>query len=161
MKHKTYFKDKTNNKSDDEIRLFKQSKNKKWTFQNKHHKKSVYLQAVTKDIEQSKTVTPRKIRTNLSKYEKVAVKDLSKRDDIIFTNAHQGGAVVITDVKDYIAEAKSQLNDSENYKVFAKDRTTTNSGLVDQTINRFKNEQLINKNIANRLKNQSPRTTQL
>ena len=89
------------------------------------------------------------------------MKDLSKRDDIIFTNAHQGAAVVITDVKDYIAEAKSQLNDSENYKVFAKDRTTTNSGLVDQTINRFKNEQLINKNIANRLKNQSPRTTQL
>ena len=89
------------------------------------------------------------------------MKDLSKRDDIIFTNAHQGGAVVITDVKDYIAEAKSQVNDSENYKVFAKDRTTTNSGLVDQTINRFKNEQLINKNIANRLKNQSPRTTQL
>ena len=69
--------------------------------------------------------------------------------------------MVITDVKYYIAEAKSQLNDSENYKVFAKDRTTTNNGLVDQTINRFKNEQLINKNIANGLKNQSPRTTQL
>ena len=47
-----------------------------------------------KDIEQSKTVTPRQIRPNLSKDEKVALKDLSKRDDII-TNADKVGAVVI------------------------------------------------------------------
>ena len=47
-----------------------------------------------KDLEQSKTVTPRQIRPNLSKDEKVALKDLSKWDDII-TNADKGGAVVI------------------------------------------------------------------
>ena len=66
-----------------------------------------------KDLEQSKTVTPRQIRPNLSKDEKVALKDLSKWDDII-TNADKGGAVVIMDVNDYIREAKYQLNDPRN-----------------------------------------------
>ena len=30
-----------------------------------------------------------------------------------------------------------KLNDSKNYKVLAKDPTTTNNDLVNQTINRF------------------------
>ena len=65
-------------------------------------------------MEQSKTVPPRKIRWNLSKDEKVALKDLSKRHDIIITNAGKGGAVVVMDLNDYIREAKRQLNDPRN-----------------------------------------------
>ena len=64
------------------------------------------------------------------------------------------------DVNDYTREAKRQLNDSKNYKVLAKDPTTTNNDLVNQTIDRFTKEQLINENIANGLKNPSPRTPQ-
>ena len=71
-----------------------------------------------------------------------------------------GGAVVIMDVNDYIREAKRQLNDSKNYKVLAKDPTTINNDLVNQTIDRSTKEQLINENIANGLKNPSPRTPQ-
>ena len=71
------------------------------------------------------------------------------------------GAVVIMDVNHYIREAKIQLNDLENYKVLAKDLTTTSNDLVNQTIDRFTEEQLINENIANGLKNPSPRTPQL
>ena len=159
IKLKAYFKDTPNNKNDDESRLFKQNKKKKWTHNN-HHRINTYVEAVKKDIEQSKTVTARKLRPNLSKDEKVALKDLSKRDDIIITNADKGGAVVIMDVNDYIREAKRQLNDSKNYKVLAKDPTTTNNDLVNQTIDRFTKEQLINENIANGLKNTSPRTLQ-
>ena len=70
------------------------------------------------------------------------------------------GAVVIMDVNDYIREAKRQLNDSKNYKVLAKDPATTNNNIVNQTIDRFTKEQLINENIANGLKNPSPRTPQ-
>ena len=103
-------------------------------------------------MEQSKTVPPRKIRSNLSKDGKVALKDLSKRHDIIITNADKGGAVVIMDINDYIREAKRQLNDPRNYKVLAKDPTTTNNDLINQTIDRFTKEQLINENIANGLK---------
>ena len=90
----------------------------------------------------------KKIRSNFSKDEKVALKDLSKRADIIITNAD-----------DYIREANHQLNDPRNYKVLAKDPTTTSNDLTNQTIDRF-TKQLINENIANGLKNPSPRTTQ-
>ena len=102
-----------NKKNDDENRLFKQNKNKKWTPPNNHHTTNTYIEAVKKDIKQSKTVPPRKIRSNFSKDEKVALKDLSKWDDII-TNADKGGAVVTMDVNDYIREAKYQLNDPRN-----------------------------------------------
>ena len=160
IKLKAYFKDMPNNKNDDESILFKQSKNKKWTPPNNHHTISTYVEAVKKYIEQIKTVTPRKIRPNLSKDEKLALKYLSRRDDIIVANADKGDAVVIMEVNDCVREAKSQQNDSKNYKVLVKDPATTNNNLVNQTINRFKKEQLINENIANELKNQSPRTPQ-
>ena len=87
-------------------------------------------------------------RSNFSKDEKVALKDLPKRADIIITNAD-----------DYIRKAKHQLNNPRNYKVLAKDPTTTSNDLTNQTIDRF-TKQLINENIANGLKNPSSRTTQ-
>ena len=61
IKLKAYFRDTPNKKNDDESRLFKQNKNKKWTPPNKHHTINTYVEAVKKDIEQSKTVTRRKI----------------------------------------------------------------------------------------------------
>ena len=61
--------------------------------------------------------------------------------------------MVTMDVNDYIREAKRQLNNSKNYKVLAKDPTTTNNNLVNQNIDRFTKEQLINENIANGLEN--------
>ena len=79
---------------------------------NNHPTINTYVEGLKKDIKQSKTVTPRKIRLNLSKDENVALKHLSKRDDIVIANADWGGAVVIMDVNDYDREAKRQLNDS-------------------------------------------------
>ena len=46
--------------------------------------------------------------------------------------------MVIMGVNGYIREAKRQLNDRKNYELFAKDPTTTNNDLVNQTIDRFK-----------------------
>ena len=96
------------------------TKPKKWTPPNNHHTINTYAEAVKKDIEQIKTVTPRKIKPNLSKDKKVALKGLSKRDDIIIINADKSGAVVIMDVNDYIREAKRQLNDSKITKFLIK-----------------------------------------
>ena len=62
IKLKAYFKDTPNNKNDDESRLFKQNKNKKWTPPNNHHIVNTYVEAAKKDIKQRKTVTPRKIQ---------------------------------------------------------------------------------------------------
>ena len=44
--------------------------------------------------------------------------------------------------------------------VLAEDPTATNNNLLNQTIDRFTKEQLINENIANGLKHPSPRTPQ-
>ena len=95
-----YFKDTPNNENDDESRLFKQNKNKKWTPLNNHHTTNTYVEAVEKDVRQTKIVTPRKIRPNLSKDEKIALKDLSKRDDTIINNAGKGGAAKHFSVND-------------------------------------------------------------
>ena len=91
---------------------------------------------------------------------KVALKDLSKRDDITITNAGKGGTVVIMDVNDSFREVKRQLSDSKSHKVLTRDPTTTNNDLVNQTIDRFIKEQFINENIADGLKNPSPRSPQ-
>ena len=133
-------------------------KTQKGTPPNNHHTINIYAGVAKKEIEQSKRVTQRKITSNLSKDEKVALKVLSKRDDIMITNVDEGNAEVIMEVNDYVREANCKLNDSKNYKVLAKDPTTTNNNLFNQTIDIFKKEQLINEYISNELKNQSSRT---
>ena len=77
----------------------------------------------------------------------------------MITNVDEGNAEVIMEVNDYVREANCKLNDSKNYKVLAKDPTTTNNNLLNQTIDIFKKEQLINEYISNALKNQSSRRT--
>ena len=78
---------------------------------NNHHTIKTYVEAVKKDIEESKTVPAKKMRPNLIKVEKIALKELSKRDKIFINNAEKSGTVVIMGVNDYIREAKRQLND--------------------------------------------------
>ena len=53
---------------------------------------------------------------NLTKGEQKALEELSKKDDIIITNADKEGAIVVMDIDRYISEAQRQLNDEKNYK---------------------------------------------
>ena len=59
--------------------------------------------------------------------ERGAVKELSKREDIIINNADKGGAVVIVDTNDYIKEAERQLDDKDNYHILLQDPTLDNN----------------------------------
>ena len=86
------------------------------------------------------------------------MKELSEREDIIITKADKGGAVVIVDVKDYIKEAERQLNNTENYRKLQEDPTATNMKLVNDTIERFKKQKLINEKVAEGLKRNDPKT---
>ena len=54
-------------------------------------------------------------KVNLTKGKQKALEELSKRDDIIITNADKGTAIVIMDTDKYISEAQCQLNDKNNY----------------------------------------------
>ena len=56
------------------------TKRRRWTPPNNHYAINTQVEAVKNNIEQSKTVSPRNIRPNLSKDEKVALKNLSKQD---------------------------------------------------------------------------------
>ena len=95
---------------------------------------------------------------NLTKSKRTRMKELSEREDIIITKADKGGAVVIVDVKDYIKEAERQLNNTENYRKLQEDPTATNMKLVNDTIERFKKQKLINEKVAEGLKRNDPKT---
>ena len=81
---------------------------------------------------------------HLAKLAIQSIKELIEREDIIVTKASKGGAAVIVDVKDHIKEAERQLNNTANYRKLQKDSTATNMKLVNDTIERFRNQKLIN-----------------
>ena len=58
----------------------------------------------------------KKLKSNLTYKEHVAMEGLAKRKDLIITNADKGGAVVIMDTDNYIKEANRQLSDKASYK---------------------------------------------
>ena len=69
-----------------------------------------------------------------------------------------GGAVVIVDVKDYIKVAERQLNNSKNNRKLEEDTTATNMKLLNDTIEKFKKQKLINEKVAEGLNRNVPKT---
>ena len=104
------------------------------------------------------TFKPKQPHPNLDKGEREAIKELSKSEDIIITDADKGGAVAVADMDDYIKEAERQLNDKGNYHILPQDPTLVNNSLVNQAIDRCKKEKLITDKIVDRLKTSDPRT---
>ena len=62
----------------------------------------------------------------MSKKEDDALRNLSKRDDIIIAKADKRGGVVIVDVDNYVQEANRQLDNKEFYKKLTIDTTEIN-----------------------------------
>ena len=100
----------------------------------------------------------KKLKSNLTYKEHTAMEELAKRKDFIITNADKGGAVVITDTDSYIKEANRQLSDKASYKQLTQDPTLQHNRMVNQTIERFKNEKLLPQKIADGLKITNPKT---
>ena len=108
IKLKAHFKSKE--KSDQEKQVEEKifTKRNEWTQPRTHHKVEIFIQAVTRDIHDSKR---NPLRTqNLSKGEHKALNDLQIRKDIIITHADKEGAVVIMDTEKYVYEVNRQLN---------------------------------------------------
>ena len=116
-----------------------------------------YIEATQRELEKEQTKMKEKPYNNLTKIERTSMKELSEREDIIITKADKGGAVVIVDVKDYIKEAERQLNNTKNYRKLQEDPTATNMKLVNDTIERFKKQKLINEKVAEDLKRNDPK----
>ena len=75
-----------------------------------HHTIEAFIEATNNEINEEIAHTKPPKYSNLSKGEQNALEDLQERDDIVIVNVDKGGAVVITDVTNYIEKAERQLN---------------------------------------------------
>ena len=96
-------------------------------------------------------------KLNLSKGKQKTIEELSKRKDIIITNSDNCGAVVILDIEKNIKEANCQLSDKHNFKTLQEDPMLQHSNLANNTIDRFKKENLLSKKLAEGLKSINPK----
>ena len=78
--------------------------------------------------------------------------------DLIITNADKGGALVIMNTDNYIKEDNQQLSHKASYKQLTQDPTLQHNRIVNQTIEKFKNQKLLPKKIADGLKVTNPKT---
>ena len=92
------------------------------------------------DLEIVITGKPNKSKSNLTKGERDAVKELSERTIVLITDRDKGGAVVIWKIKDYISEANQQLNATTNYQKVRNDLTVTDKKLFNDAIDLKKND---------------------
>ena len=102
----------------------------------------------------------KRCHSNLTSKELAAMKEFRNRDDLNFTKADKGGALVVMDVDDYITEAKRQLDDAEFYKKLSQDPTKMYTERINKAIDKFKEEELITEKVANGLKIDEPKTFQ-
>ena len=158
IKLKAYFKDTESTTKKDENKIFIPEKQKPWTPSRNHHSIETFIDLVQHDINDAKMLNIKRPKDNLTKGEQKALEELSKRDDIIITNADKGGAIVIMDIDKYISEAQRQLNDENNYKKLQTDPTLQHNKLVNDTVERFKKDKSIPTKIADGLITSNPRT---
>ena len=76
-------------------------------------------------------------RNNLTKREREALNRLSNNTDIIIKPVDKGGATVIMNTKDYVKEAKRQLDNEVYYKRVERDFTLEHERLINQCVDKL------------------------
>ena len=157
IKLKAHFGTQTNT-SENENEDFKPETDKTWGPQYTHHTVKTYLEGLEWDLNEVQPNTKRLTFHNLSKKERASLQKLQKMDDIIITKADKGGATVILDVKDYIAEAVRQLNDIHSYEKLDSDLTSTYNEIINNAIDNLLKVNELPEKVAQSLKNDKPKT---
>lgn len=93
---------------------------------------------------------------NVSKEEKDALYGLSKDPHITIKQADKGGAVVILDTQDYIAEAQRQLSDPRFYCTSDHDLTPEFSDRIEKYLRSLFTRHFISKLVYNRICTENP-----
>ena len=75
-----------------------------------------------------------RLRDNLTKDERTALRSLQNRSDIVIKPADKGSAVVVMSREDYVAEAHRQLGDIQYYHQLDKDPTEALSTEITELI---------------------------
>ena len=87
--------------------------------------------------------------------------DLKNRDDIVICKADKGGAVVISDVQDYVKEANRQLADPRFYKKVKENPTDLHAALVENAIDDLRLKGHLAEKMAEQLKVKNPKTPRM
>lgn len=93
-----------------------------------HRNLEAFIFLNERDLNHQRFMEPR--MKNLSREEKKALRELKQDPSITIKGADKGGAVVIMDTKDYVAEADRQLADRDFYLPMPQDQTQEFSDCV-------------------------------
>ena len=88
-------------------------------------------------------------------------KHLFKQRDIIITTTDKGSAVLIIDTENYIQEANHQLSDKNNYKTLETNPTLQHNKMVNDTLDQFKNKNLLSKKNCRRPESNKSKDTKI
>ena len=161
IKLRAHFKDETCittvNQTNEQV-PFKIKNKEKWIPNETHHTVSPYIDLMENDTNSLMKQPTKKLKSNLTYKEHAAMEELAKRKDLIIINADKGGTVVIMDTDSYIKGDNRQLSDKASYKQLTQDPTLQHNRMVNQTIERFKNEKLHPQKIADGPKVANPKT---
>ena len=113
-----------------------------------HHNVSALIDLAQNDLSKEKTKKMKNRKPNLSKGEQQAMEELAKRKNIIIISADKGVVVRIMGVETYMKQANRKLPDKNDCK--------TRIPMVNDTIDRFKKENLLSKKLADALKSVNP-----
>ena len=133
---KAFFHDKEDNSNASDKDIFKtlHVRKSKWTPpEGQFTSLDFFIKKCRHDIQKLKFNCNTKFSTLFSE-EWVALKNLSKRQDIVIKSADKGGAVVVWRSDLYKEEALRQLSDTSFYAKIEKDLTSNNQKVVKDTI---------------------------
>ena len=131
-------------------------RDKNWTPRFNHHSVDTFISCVTKELKESK---PNPIpHDNLSPKERQILEEFSSRNDIIIIKADKGGVTVILDYIDYVDGANRQLQDTQYYHQLNYNPTEDHTNIICNTLDEIKNNNELDKDIAEGLKPIEPRT---
>ena len=95
---------------------------------------------------------------NILLHEKNIISEFSKQEDLVFSKADKGRATVILDVGDYIEKANKELKYENYYKKISHDPTHEHKKIVRDTIETFRYQQVLAKNVTDNLKTTNVKT---
>ncbi|KAM8960869.1 uncharacterized protein C5orf34 homolog [Pelodytes ibericus] len=82
---------------------------------------------------------------NLTRFERIALRDLQQSSDIVIRSADKGGGVVIQNTKVYLNEANRLLSDTDFYKRLSVDPTPVFSKRLSGLLQKAKSNGIISK----------------
>ena len=110
---------------------------------------NTYISTVTNEIiERCSKVSHENFRTNLSKEERVAIRTVEQKRNVVIKDADKGSAIVVMDRERYINEALRHLSDDQCYSRLDSDPTQEYVSELKVLVGRLHSENVLNKDQA-------------